>query len=169
MLSGFCPACFGVPFCSVTLGCRYTHHKLLNSHAHFPTGGVFEWDIAHRRSVQYCICCIRSGLTRCSLIKVLYLDCMCQCGLHDVLWSHICILMWRLAAEPRSTEGLLFPSLCPSGTILLTLYSMVWDWRVSRALPMLFYWPKLLYPYYSLQLFFPFLIFLFISWYCEAV
>ena len=33
---------------------------------------------------------------------------------------------------------------------------MVWDWRVSRAGPMLLYWLKLLYPYYSLLLFFPF-------------
>ena len=33
-------------------------------------------------------------------------------------------------------------------------YSMVWDWRVSRAGPMLFYWLKLLYPYYSILLFF---------------
>ena len=64
---------------------------------------------------------------------VLYLDLMCQCGLHAVLWSHIGTLMHRLAAEPCSTEGLLFPSRCPSGTILLTPYSMVWDWRVSRA------------------------------------
>ena len=47
------------------------------------------------------------------------------------------------------------PSRCPSGTILLTPYSMVWDWRVSRTGPMLLYWPKLLYPYYSLLLFFP--------------
>ena len=36
-------------------------------------------------------------------------------------------------AEPRSTAGLLFPSRCPSGTILLTQYSMVGDWWVSRA------------------------------------
>ena len=49
-------------------------------------------------------------------------------------------------------------SQCPSVTILLSQYSMVWDWRVSRAGPMLFYWPKLLYPYYSPLLFFPFLI-----------
>ena len=87
---------------------------------------------------------------------VLYLDRMCQRGLHAVLWSHIGTLMHRLAAEPYSTAGLLFPSRCPSGTILVTPYSMVWDWRVSRAGPMLLYWPKLLYPYYSLQLFFPF-------------
>ena len=85
---------------------------------------------------------------------MVYLDRMRQCGLHAVLWSHIGILMRRLAAEPRSTAGLLFSSQRPSGTILLTPYSMVWDWRVSRAGPVLFYWPKLLYPYYSLLLFF---------------
>ena len=78
---------------------------------------------------------------------LLYLDRVCQRGLHTVLWSHIGTLMQRLAAEPCSTAGLLFPSRCPSGSILLTPYSMVWDWRVSRAGPMLLYWPKLLYPY----------------------
>ena len=64
--------------------------------------------------------------------------------------------MHRLAAEPCSTAGLLFLSRCPPGPILLTPYSMVWDWWVSRAGSMLLYWPKLLYPYYSLLLFFPF-------------
>ena len=34
---------------------------------------------------------------------------------------------------PRSTTGLFFPSLCLCGTIVLTLYSMVRDWPVSRA------------------------------------
>ena len=29
---------------------------------------------------------------------------------HAVLWSHICILMLLLAAEPHSTAGLLFHS-----------------------------------------------------------
>ena len=87
---------------------------------------------------------------------VLYLERMCQYGLHAVLWSHLC--MHRLAAEPRSTIGLLFPYGCPCGMILLTPYSMVWDWRVSRAGPMLFYWPKMLYPFYNLLLFFPSLL-----------
>ena len=105
---------------------------------------------------QFCVCFIRSGVTRCSLLMVLYLDHMCQCGLHAVLWSPIGTLMHSLSAEPRSTAGLLFASRCPSGTILLTPYSIVWDLRVSRAGPMLFYWPKLLYPNYSLLLFFPF-------------
>ena len=31
---------------------------------------------------------------------VLYLDHVCQCGFHGVLWSHIGTLMHRLAAEP---------------------------------------------------------------------
>ena len=75
---------------------------------------------------------------------------------HAVPWSHIGILPRHLTAERRSTAGFLFPSKCPSGTILLTPYSMVWDWRVSRAVPMLFHWPKLLYPYHSLLIFFPF-------------
>ena len=99
---------------------------------------------------------------------VLYLDRMCQCGLHVVLWLHIGILMHRLAAEPCSTAGLLFPSLCPSGTILLSPYSMVWDWRVLRAGPKLLYWPKLLYPYYSFYTLFTFLFFLSIGFHCGA-
>ena len=82
---------------------------------------------------QYCVCFIRSGVTRYTLLMVLYLDCMCQCRLLAVLWSHIGTLMHRLAAESCSTAGLSFPSQCPSGMILLTAYSMVWDWRVSRA------------------------------------
>ena len=65
-----------------------------------------------------------------------------------VLWSHIGALTHRLAEEPSSTAGLLFVFRCPSGTILLTPYSMVWDWWVSRAGPMFLYWPKLLYPYF---------------------
>ena len=102
---------------------------------------------------------------RCTLLMMLYLDHMCQRGLHAVLLSHISTLMHRLAAEPCSTAGLLFPSLCPSGTILLTPYSMVWDRRVSRAGPML-YWPKLLYPYYSLLLFFSLSVYKFVLWGC---
>ena len=45
---------------------------------------------------------------------MLYLDRICQCGLHAVPWSHIGILMRHLDAEPSSTAGLLCPSYCPS-------------------------------------------------------
>ena len=61
-----------------------------------------------------------------------------------------------LAAEPHKTTGIVYPSQCLSGTILLTPYSTVWNRRVSRPGPMLFYWPLLLYPYYSRLLYFPF-------------
>ena len=51
---------------------------------------------------------------------VLYLCRMCQCGLHAVLWSHIGILMFLFAAEPRSPAGLLFHSHYLCSPILLT-------------------------------------------------
>ena len=47
------------------------------------------------------------------------------------------------ALGPCSTAGILFPSVSP-GTILVTLYSIVWNLRVLRAELMHFYWPKLL-------------------------
>ena len=69
--------------------------------------------------------------------------------LHAVLWPHISILLSLLAAEPRNTAGLLIPTQCLCGTILPTLYPMVWDWQVSRVVLMLFYWPQLLDPFLS--------------------
>ena len=105
---------------------------------------------------QYFACCQRSGVTRCTLLMVLYLDSMCQCGILAVLLSHIGIFMRQLATEPHSIAGLLLTSRCPSGTILMTMYSIVWDWRVSRAGTMFFYWSNLLSPYYSLILYFTF-------------
>ena len=64
--------------------------------------------------------------------------------------------LMRLLAEPCSIAGLLFvwcsaQFLC--GTILVTLHSMVWDWLVSRANPMPFYWPSCSLPF-CLLLFF---------------
>ena len=47
-------------------------------------------------------------------------------------------LLHRIIAEPRSTAGFLFLALCTSEMILLAPYSMLRDWRVSRAGPMLF-------------------------------
>ena len=54
------------------------------------------------------------------------------------------ILILPLAAEPCSTVGLLFLSQYLSGTVLLTLYLKVMDWRVLREGEILLYWPKLL-------------------------
>ena len=149
----FCPAdleCYSALWCSAA----DTHLILLDSAvsgARFLTGGVFECDIVHRQSVVV-LFVLR---IRCNTVYPhngalpgLY----CQCRLLAVLWSHIGALMRILAAEPRSTAGILFHSQCSSGTILLTPYSMVWDWLVSRAGPMLSYWHKLHYPYYGILL-----------------
>ena len=42
---------------------------------------------------------------------MLYLGRMCLSGLHVVLWSHIGFLAHLLAAEPRSTAGILLVTL----------------------------------------------------------
>ena len=133
-----------------------THLKLLDravSGARFLTGGVFECDIANRETGG--VLCMLYKI-RCNpvhplndVLPIPYVP----CGLHAVRWSRIGTLMRRLAAELRGTAGLLFSSQCHSGTILLRPYSMVLDWRVSRAGPVLFHWPKLLYPYYDLLFF----------------
>ena len=132
MLSEYCPPV--LENCSaVWCSAGDTHLKLLYrvvSGACFLTGGVFESVIAHRRSVAV-LCMLYK--VRCNPRQPLYGALpdpyMCQCGLHAVFWSHIGILMRLLVAEPRSTGGPLFPSQCPCGTILLTLYSIVWDWH----------------------------------------
>ena len=77
---------------------------------------------------QYYVCC-----TICTFFMVFYLSRMCQYVLQAVLWSHIGTHIRILAAEPRSIAGLLTPFQYLCGTILVTPYSMVCDWRVSRA------------------------------------
>ena len=65
MLSGFCPASFGVLFGSVVLGCRHIP-KLLNlvvSGASFLIEGVFSVTFIIVDLWQYCECCVRSSIT----------------------------------------------------------------------------------------------------------
>ena len=121
-----------------------THLKLLDRAdrgAWFLTCSVFGCDIVHRRSMA--VLCMLYEI-RCNPMHPLngallgpYVPVRVTSG---ALVAHRYTDV-RLAAELDSTAGLLFPSQCPSGTILQTPYSMVWDWRVSRAGPMLFYWP----------------------------
>ena len=77
------------------------------SGANFLTGGMFECDLAHRRSVA--VLCMLYKI-RCNPLHPLY-------GILPVPYvsvlgtrgaSHIGILMRLLAAEPRSIAGLLF-------------------------------------------------------------
>ena len=140
--------CFAV-WCSAA----DTHLKLLDradNGARFLTGDVFECDIAHRRSVAIL----------CMLYKI---RCNPMHPLNGVLlgpYVPVRVTRGALVAHRYTYEPLrcstsqcrrtLFPFQRPSGMVLLTPYSMVRDWRVSRAGPMLFYSPKLLYPYYSL-------------------
>ena len=70
MLLGFCPASFGVLVCSLVLCCRY-NLKLLDravSGARFLTGGVFECNISHRRSVA--VLCMLYKI-RCNPVQIL--------------------------------------------------------------------------------------------------
>ena len=136
-----------------------THLKLLDravSGAWFLAGGMFECDISHRQSIA--VLCMLYKI-RCNLVHPLN-------GALPGLYVPVQVTRGALATHrytyaPPSCRTLqysrtLSPSLCSSETIMLTPYLMVWDWQVSRAGPMLLYWPKLLYPYYSLLLFFHF-------------
>ena len=144
---------FGVlscPFWSTVVQCgaRLQIHTLINlldqvvSGESFLTGGVFKCNIVTLHIVdlwQHCVCCIKSGITRCTLIMVRYLCRMCQCRLHAVVWSHISIYT-HAPSRCRTSQYRRTLS-----TILLTPYSMAWHWLFSRVRPKLYYWPKLLY------------------------
>ena len=71
-----------------------------------------------------------------------------------------------LAAEPLSTAGLLLPCQHLCGAILVTPYSMVWNWRVSRAGPMPFYWPSCLLPFCLLLFFISLSFYGLVLWCC---
>ena len=146
-----------------------SHLKLLDravSGARFLTRGVFKCDISHRRSVA--VLCMLYKI-RCNPVHPLNGALPGPCVPVRVTLG--ALVAHRYTYGPSRCRTLQFsrtfiPSRCPSGTILLTPYSMVWDWRVSRAGPMLLYWPKLLYPNYSLLLSFAFSSFCLL--YCTA-
>ena len=62
-----------------------------------------------------------------------------------VLWLLIGTRSRLLVVGLLSIAEPLCPSRCLFGTILVTLCLMLWDWRVSRAEPMLSCWHDLLY------------------------
>ena len=57
---------------------------------------------------------------------------------HILIWAYT--YMSLLALEPSKTKKLSCHSQYLCGTIFLTLYSKVWDWRVLRAGSVRFYW-----------------------------
>ena len=137
-----------------------THLKLLDravSGASFLTGGVFECDIAHHRSVALL----------CMMYKI---RCNPMHPLNGALpISYVPVRVTRAAlAEHRYTYA---PARCRTSQYSRTfipLSASLWNDRadpefdgvglagVLRAGPMLLYWSNMLYPYYSPLLFFPF-------------
>ena len=111
---------FGVLFCSVVLGCRYTPLPTgpWSQWCQFLTWGcVWVWPCTSSICDSTVCCCIRSGVIWCTLFMVMYLwyslyrsivhlSRMCRWVLHAVLPSHIGTLMRFLAAEPHSIAGL---------------------------------------------------------------
>ena len=73
----------GLEYCSaVWCLAADTHLKRLDrvvSVARFLTGGVFV-TLLIVDLLQFCVCCIRSGVTRATRLMMRYLDRMCQCG-----------------------------------------------------------------------------------------
>ena len=160
-LLGRCFRGFVLPvlkYCSaVWCSAADTHLKLLDrtvSGTRFLTGDVFECDISHRRSVAvlcmlYKIRCnpahpfngalpgpyVPAQPTRGALVahRYTYAPPRCRTLQYSRTFIPFSVSLWNDLANP-----------------------VLWDWRVSRAGPMLLYWPKLLYPFYSLLLFFPF-------------
>ena len=122
-----------------------TRLKLLDrvvSGTNFLTGSVFEYDIAYRRYVAV-LCML--NMIGCnpmhplySALPVLYVlvrvtrDALAE-HRHTYASSHCRTFQYRRTIIPLSVF------LWIRGTILLTLYLMVWDRRVSGAGPMFFY------------------------------
>ena len=135
-----------------------THLKLLDrvvSDACLFAGGVLNSNLSHRRSVA--MLCILYKI-RCNPMHPL-------CGALTVPFTHGTLTAYRYTyAPPRCRTSQYRWTFIPyeylSATIWLTPYSMVWDWRVSRAGPMPFCWSScsLLF---CLQLFFLSLLFLY--------
>ena len=142
MLSGFYPASFKALFCSIVLGCRCTPlmDRVVSS-ASFLTGGVFECDLAHRRSMA--VLCMLYKI-RCNPMHPIY-------GALPVPYVPVrvtrgALIPHRYTYAPPSCRTTQYrrtfiPCQYLRGAILVTPYSLVWAWQVSRAGPMPFYWP----------------------------
>ena len=108
---------------------------------------MFECGLAHRRSVA--VLCMRYKI-RCNPIHPLYGDLLVPYLMEQVtrgaVIAHRCTF-----APPRcrtwqyNKSFIPFQYLC--GTILVTPYSMLWDWWVSRIGSMPFYWPCCSFPF----------------------
>ena len=147
-----------------------THLKLLDrvvSDASFLTGGVFECDLAHRRSVA--VLCILYKI-RYYQMHPLYGALSMPCVSVRVTRSTVIAHRYTYAPPRCRPSQYLRTFIRPTVSLSNDLgdqYSMVRDLRVSRAGPMPFYWPIISLPF-CLLLFSPSLFFHSIGWYCGA-
>ena len=97
-------------------------------------GGVLNCNLSHRRSVA----------VLCMLYKIRCNPMHSLCGALPVPYVPVLVTRGALIANrytfapPRCKTSQYRRTLDLSGTIWLTPYSMLWDWRVSRAGPMPF-------------------------------
>ena len=78
---------------------------------------------------------------------------MCRLVLLVMPWLLISTRSSLLVVGLLNIAEALCPSLCLFRTILVILCLMVWDWRVSRAEPMLSHWHDLLFVFCLLLLY----------------
>ena len=102
---------------------------------------MFESHLAYRGSVA--VLCMQYKI-RCNPMHPLYraLPVPYVPGYTQRYRISVHLIMRILPAQPRGIAGPLFPCQYLCGTILVASYLMVWDWRVSRAGRVPFYWPS---------------------------
>ena len=145
-----------------------SHLKLLDRFvmsAGFLAGGVLDCNLARRQSVAELCMLSRLRVIQCILWEVHCLCRMCRHVLLMVLWLLIGTRSRLLVVGLLSFAKPVCPSRYLFGTILVTLCSMVWDWRVSRVKPMLPGWHDLLF-LWCLLLFY--LLLPSMSWLCRV-
>ena len=111
--------------------------------ANFLTGGVFECDLAHRRSVAVLCMLYKIGCNPmhplCDALPVPYVPVRVTRGTvtaHRFTYAPPCC---RTSQYHRTCILL---SVSPWNDLSEPVFDGVWDWRVSREGPMPFYWPS---------------------------
>ena len=145
---GFCPARFGVLFCSVVLGCRYTPQT---------TGPCSQWCPVSNWwcvLVWHCSSSIPSQAILCMLYKI-------RCNPVHPLNGALPLVAHRYAyAPPRCRTSQHRVTFIPLSVYLwIDLDNPAFDGVLLagfKSMPKLLYWPKLLYRNYSLLLIFHF-------------
>ena len=125
----------------------------------FLAGGALECNRAHHRSVA-ALCMVftikSSPMHRLrGALPLLYVP---EYVTRGALVAHMHSFAPPSCRTSQAVEPLCL-SHCLSGTISVTLYLMVWDWRVLRAEPMLSCWPNLLFLFVS-----NYFLFFFLPW-----